>query len=93
MAGRLANQYPNEINMSPMSHFYKPVWQKRGIARLWDIHPTNDTSHIFRFDKTFASHYWGQIARKKGLIQRLTPNTILYENSAINQILRGLLPR
>ena len=91
MAGKLAKSFPNEIDVFPEQYFYSPSWRPESFELLWKEHPKNDTN-LFPFNETYAPHYWGSIARAKGLISRMTPQTILHENVALHQILRALLP-
>lgn len=91
MASSLAEQYPDEIDVVPRYCFYFPSWRKKSLALLWETKLVNDT-HMYEFPDTLAPHFWGQLARNGGYIDRMTPHTILTENNGIHQVLRGLLP-
>lgn len=91
MAGKLARKYPSEIDIAPMHSFYYPSWVKKSFHLLWAQRPM-DQIDLYDFQSSYAPHFWGTIARNAGYIQRLTPDTIVDENSGINQILRPLLP-
>lgn len=91
MAGKLAREHPDEIDVLPETHFYRPSWRPGSIDLLWKERPANDIN-LVDFSKAYAPHYWGTFARKSGRIQRMTPHTVLHENAGIHQILRPLLP-
>ena len=91
MAGKLAKEFPDEIDVLPETHFYRPSWEPEDRMLLWDEQP-GDEINMFNFSKAYAPHYWGTFARGAGKIERMTPQTILTENVGIHQILRPLLP-
>lgn len=91
MAGQLAKQFPDEIDVFPENYFYQFSWRPGSIELLWEEHEPQDID-LFEFRHAYAPHYWGTIARAAGRIQRITPFTIITENVALHQILRPLLP-
>ena len=91
MAGKLAKEFPDEIDVLPETHFYRPSWKARNFKLLWEERPVDDIN-MFNFSEAYAPHYWGTLARKAGRITHMTPQTILKENVGIHQILRPLLP-
>lgn len=92
MASKLAQDHPELITLYPESYFYNPRWQAPEFAKLWDHHDLNETAELFPFRDNFAVHYWGNIARGHGKVERMTPSTILKEHVGIHQVLRALLP-
>ena len=89
MPWNLSQEYPNEIDLLPESHFYRPCYYE--LDKLWNEFPS-DYTYLEEFELSYAPHYYGTISRKDGHIGRMTPSTVLNENRAIHQILRPLLP-
>jgi len=88
MATKMAFRHSGSVDPVEEEAFYRPYVTHEDM--LWEVQL--DATRMYDFSQTISAHYWGTRARGNGWAQRLTPYTIVHENTGLNQLLRPLLP-